>query len=76
MKSQSKRYRPLFFRKEDLENSLEKAAGQLNRIKSGDIEVSALEDVIKEMKENSTSKWDDVIFIPPGFDVSTDSNGQ
>lgn len=24
---------------EDLENSLEKAAGQLNRIKSGDIEV-------------------------------------
>lgn len=80
LKSQNKRYRPLFFRKEDLENSLEKASGQLNRIKSstgqGDIEVAALEDVIKEMKENSTSKWDDVIFIPPGFDVSTDPNQQ
>ncbi|PNX81528.1 protein TIC 22 chloroplastic-like, partial [Trifolium pratense] len=54
LKSQNKRYRPLFFRKEDLENSLEKASGQLNRIKSstgqGDIEVAALEDVIKEMK--------------------------
>ncbi|CAJ2677520.1 protein TIC 22-like, chloroplastic [Trifolium pratense] len=80
LKSQNKRYRPLFFRKEDLENSLEKASGQLNRIKSstgqGDIEVAALEDVIKEMKENSTSKWDDVIFIPPGFDVSTDPKQQ
>ncbi|GAU48079.1 hypothetical protein TSUD_81390 [Trifolium subterraneum] len=80
LKSQNKRYRPLFFRKEDLENSLEKASGQLNRIKSstgqGDIEVAALEDVINEMKENSTSKWDDVVFIPPGFDVSTDPNRQ
>ncbi|KAK7855695.1 protein tic 22-like [Quercus suber] len=23
-------------------------------------------------KESSTSKWDDIVFIPPGFDVSTD----
>jgi hypothetical protein len=28
------------------------------------------------LQENSTSKWDDVIFIPPGFDVSTDPNQQ
>ncbi|XP_004504382.1 protein TIC 22-like, chloroplastic [Cicer arietinum] len=80
LQSQNKKYRPLFFRKEDLENSLERASGQLNRIKhangQGDIEVTALEDVIKEMKENSTSKWDDVIFIPPGFDVSANPNRQ
>ena len=28
------------------------------------------------LQENSTSNWDDVIFIPPGFDVSDDSNEQ
>ncbi|KAL5053881.1 hypothetical protein RYX36_034563 [Vicia faba] len=54
LKNQTKRYRPLFFRKEDLENSIEKASGQLNRVKlstgQGDIEVASLEDVIKEMK--------------------------
>ncbi|RDX73180.1 Protein TIC 22-like, chloroplastic, partial [Mucuna pruriens] len=78
LKSQNKRYRPLFFRKEDLENTLQSAAHEQNRvnptIRQGDIQVATLEDVIKEMKESSTSNWDDVIFIPPGFDVSDDSN--
>ncbi|XP_057417810.1 protein TIC 22-like, chloroplastic [Lotus japonicus] len=80
LKSQNKRYRPLFFRKEDLENSLQRAAREQNKlnpaIRQGDIQVTALEDLIKEMKEKSTSKWNDVVFIPPGFDVSTDSNQQ
>ncbi|KAG4999841.1 Protein TIC 22-like, chloroplastic [Glycine soja] len=80
LKSQSKRFRPLFSRKEDLENTLKSAAREQNKLNStmrkGDIQVATLEDVIKEMKENSTSNWDDVIFIPPGFDVSDDSNEQ
>ncbi|KAG5040907.1 hypothetical protein AAZX31_05G139400 [Glycine max] len=80
LKSQNKRFRPLFFRKEDLENTLKSAAREQNKLnptmRKGDIQVATLEDVIKEMKENSTSNWDDVIFIPPGFDVSDDSNEQ
>ncbi|KAK7319003.1 hypothetical protein RJT34_03712 [Clitoria ternatea] len=80
LKRQDKRYRPLFFRKEDLENTLQIAAKEQNRlnptIRRGDIQVATLEDVIKEMKENSTSNWDDVVFIPPGFDISADSNQQ
>ena len=80
LKSQNKRFSPLFFRKEDLENTLKSAAREQNKLnptmRKGDIQVATLEDVIKEMKENSTSNWDDVIFIPPGFDVSDDSNEQ
>ncbi|KOM31524.1 hypothetical protein LR48_Vigan01g107900 [Vigna angularis] len=80
LKNENKRYRPLFFRKEDLENTLKSAAREQNRLnptmRQGDIQVATLEDIIKEMRENSTSSWDDVIFIPPGFDVSDDSNEQ
>ncbi|KAJ1407314.1 Tic22-like [Sesbania bispinosa] len=80
LKSQNKRYRPLFFRKEDLENSLQRASSQQSKLnpamRQGDIQVASLEDVIKEMKENSSSKWNDVVFIPPGFDVSTEPNQQ
>uniref|UniRef100_A0A2N9EK69 Protein TIC 22-like, chloroplastic n=1 Tax=Fagus sylvatica TaxID=28930 RepID=A0A2N9EK69_FAGSY len=77
LKSQNKSYRPAFFRKEDLENSLRRAAREQNQInpafRRGDIQVAVLEDVLKGMKESSTSKWDDIVFIPPGFDVSTDT---
>ncbi|XP_027341552.1 protein TIC 22-like, chloroplastic isoform X2 [Abrus precatorius] len=81
LKNQDKRYRPLFFRKqEDLENTLQLTAREQNKLnpafRQGDIQVATLEDVIKEMKESSTSNWDDVIFIPPGFDVSADANQQ
>lgn len=73
LKSQDKRYRPVFFRKEDLENSLVRASRQQNQLnpifRQGDIQVAVLEDIIKGMKESSTSKWDDVVFIPPGYDV-------
>ncbi|KAL1328626.1 hypothetical protein AAHE18_13G386200 [Arachis hypogaea] len=68
LKSQDKRYRPLFFRKEDLEKSLHRASSDQNQLnptlRQGDIQ------------ENSTSKWEDVVFIPPGFDVSTDPRKQ
>ncbi|KAK7247036.1 hypothetical protein RIF29_41912 [Crotalaria pallida] len=80
LKSQKKRYRPLFFRKEDLLNSLQRASRDQNQLnpamRQGDIQVAVLEDIIKEMKDNTTLDWDDVIFIPPGFDVPTEPNQQ
>lgn len=80
LKADKSRYRPIFFRKEDLENSLRKASHQQRKfnpaLRQGDIQVSVLEEIIKSMKESSTSKWDDVIFIPPGVDLSTDLSQQ
>uniref|UniRef100_A0A0V0HMF8 Protein TIC 22-like, chloroplastic n=1 Tax=Solanum chacoense TaxID=4108 RepID=A0A0V0HMF8_SOLCH len=75
LRSQNKRYRPVFFRKEDLESSLVRASqqqGRLNPALKGDIQVGVLEDIIQGMKDSSTSQWDDVVFVPPGFDVSAD----
>ncbi|XP_072969983.1 protein TIC 22-like, chloroplastic [Typha angustifolia] len=75
LKSLNKRYRPVFFRKEDLEDSLTRASQQQRQLnpslRKGDIQVCVLEEIIKAMKESS-SKWDDVVFIPPGFNVSVD----
>ncbi|XP_031111360.1 protein TIC 22-like, chloroplastic [Ipomoea triloba] len=75
LRSDDKRYRPVFFRKEDLERSLSRASKEQNllnpTLKGGDIQVSVLEDIIQGMKDSSTSTWNDVVFIPPGFDVST-----
>ncbi|XP_054806540.1 protein TIC 22-like, chloroplastic isoform X2 [Prosopis cineraria] len=65
---------PVF--QEDLENSLQRASNQQNQLnpifRPGEIQVAVLEEVIKGMKESST--WEDVVFIPPGFDVSTESS--
>lgn len=76
LRSQGKRYRPVFFRKEDLEKSLVRASREQRRMnpayREGDIEVAVLEDIIDGMKESAKSAWADVVFIPPGFDVSTD----
>ncbi|KAJ9187069.1 hypothetical protein P3X46_002565 [Hevea brasiliensis] len=76
LRSQNKRYRPVFFRKEDLEKSLRRASRQQKKLnpafRQGDIQVAVFEEIIKSMKDSSTSTWDDVVFIPPGFDVSTD----
>uniref|UniRef100_A0A5B7ADB9 Putative Tic22-like family protein isoform 1 n=1 Tax=Davidia involucrata TaxID=16924 RepID=A0A5B7ADB9_DAVIN len=76
LRSQNKRYYPVFFRKEDLENSLLRASRQQKQLnpafREGDIQVAVLEDIIQGMKDSTSSKWDDVVFIPPGFDVSTD----
>ncbi|XXG74384.1 hypothetical protein AAC387_Pa07g3121 [Persea americana] len=73
--SQKKRYRPVFFRKEDLDRSLQRASKQRKQLnpalRKGDVQVCVLEEIIKGMKESSSSNWDDVVFIPPGFDVST-----
>ncbi|KAI7753864.1 hypothetical protein M8C21_025620 [Ambrosia artemisiifolia] len=80
LRSQNRRYRPAFFRKEDLEKSLAKASvqqSQLNpALRVGDLEVAVLEDIIQGMKDSSTTDWDDVVFIPPGFDVSTGPSRQ
>ncbi|KAK1272223.1 hypothetical protein QJS04_geneDACA004462 [Acorus gramineus] len=72
LKNQNRRYRPIFFRKEDLDNSLQRASQQQKNLnpamRMGDIQVDVLEEIIQGMKENS-SNWDDVVFIPPGFNV-------
>ncbi|KAF3600862.1 hypothetical protein F2Q69_00037180 [Brassica cretica] len=76
LRSDNKSYRPVFFRKEDLEKSLTRASRQQNRLnpalKPGDIQVAVFEEIVKGMKENATSNWDDIVFIPPGFEVSTE----
>ncbi|CAD6226020.1 unnamed protein product [Miscanthus lutarioriparius] len=75
--SDNKRYRPVFFRKEDLDNSLHRTSRDQQKpnpaVRFGDTQVSSLEDIIKSMKDSSSSKWDDVVFIPPGFDLATGS---
>lgn len=80
LRSQNKSYRPAFFRKEDLENSLQRASREQNQInpafRPGDIQVAVFEEIIKGMKDSSISTWDDIVFIPPGFDVSTDPKKQ
>ncbi|XP_073098621.1 protein TIC 22-like, chloroplastic isoform X1 [Elaeis guineensis] len=74
LRSGNKRYRPFFFRKEDLEESLFRASRQQNKLnpalRTGDIQVRVLEEIINTMKGSSVSKWDDVVFIPPGLNVS------
>ncbi|KAL1198517.1 Protein TIC 22-like [Cardamine amara subsp. amara] len=76
LRSENMSYRPVFFRKEDLEKSLIRASRQQNRLnpalKPGDIQVAVFEDIVKGMKESGTSNWDDIVFIPPGFEVSTE----
>lgn len=80
LQSQDKKYRPVFFRKEDLENSLLSASNQQNRLnpafRQGDIQVAVFEEIIKGMQENASRQWDDVVFIPPGFDASISSPQQ
>ncbi|CAH9142252.1 unnamed protein product [Cuscuta epithymum] len=76
LRGENTRYRPLFFRKEDLEKFLSRASKEQNVFNpalKGDIQVAALEDIIQGMKDSSISTWNDVVFIPPGFDVSTTS---
>ncbi|KAL9275093.1 TIC 22-like, chloroplastic-like protein [Drosera capensis] len=73
--SKDKRYLPLFFRKEDLEKSLQRARQRMTfsfPAREGDIQVAALEEIIEGMKDASRSKWDDVVFVPPGYDIPTD----
>lgn len=76
LRKENMRYRPFFFRKEDLEKSLSRASREqniLNPALKGDIQVAVLEDIIQGMKDSSTSEWNDAVFVPPGFDVSTNA---
>ncbi|KAF9669464.1 hypothetical protein SADUNF_Sadunf14G0110300 [Salix dunnii] len=63
------------FFQEDLEKSLSRASREQHKLnpafRQGDIEVAVFEEILKCLKEGSTTTWDDVVFIPPGFDVST-----
>ncbi|KAG2305233.1 hypothetical protein Bca52824_033884 [Brassica carinata] len=56
--------------------SLTRVSNQQNRLnpalKPGDIQVAVFEEIVKGMKESATSNWDDIVFIPPGFEVSTE----
>ncbi|KAH9649533.1 protein TIC 22-like [Citrus sinensis] len=67
---------PVF--QEDLEKSLRRASSDQNKLnpafRMADIQVAVFEEIIKGMKESTTSAWNDVVFIPPGFDVSTNPN--
>ncbi|CAK9154054.1 unnamed protein product [Ilex paraguariensis] len=59
LRSQNKRYRPVFFRKEDLEKSLLRASRQQKKLnpafREGDIQVAVLEDIIQGMKKKA--RW-------------------
>ncbi|KAJ0969160.1 hypothetical protein J5N97_022037 [Dioscorea zingiberensis] len=78
LKIQDKKYRPIFFRKEDLDDSLFRASREQSRLnpafRRGDLQVAVLEDIVDELKGNSASEWDDAVFIPPGLKLSADLN--
>ncbi|KAL1821912.1 hypothetical protein ACET3Z_016781 [Daucus carota] len=68
VKKKNKRYCPIYFRKEDIEQEL----STVSRSSRGpgvsqQIMVGSLEDVLKKMEINEKSSgWEDLIFIPPG----------
>lgn len=74
LRNDNKRYRPVFFRKEDLDKSLHRASHDQQKpipaVRIGDTQVSSLEDIILSMKDSSSSRWDDAVFVPPGFDIA------
>lgn len=75
LRSSNRRFIPIFFRKEDLDRALAKAAKKQQRSNpavraSMDIQVGSLEDVLKRLELNDeNSGWGDFIFIPPGKDA-------
>ncbi|XP_078432999.1 tic22-like family protein [Wolffia australiana] len=72
IKKKNKRYCPIYFQKEDIERELLKSS----RVSKGSglsqyIVVGSLEDVLKKMEINEkNSGWEDLIFIPPGKNIS------
>lgn len=72
VKKKNKRYCPIYFTKEDIENELAK----VSRTSRGPgvsqhILVGSLEDVLKKMEiSEKNSGWEDLIFIPPGKSYS------
>lgn len=78
VKNGNKKYRPVFFRKEDLDDSLARVSKEQRRlnpaVRVGDIQVEVFEEIVKTMVDGSTSKWDDVVFVPPGFKMPAYQN--
>ncbi|XP_024029385.1 protein TIC 22, chloroplastic [Morus notabilis] len=72
VKKKNKRYCPIYFTKEDIENEL----GKVSRASRGpgvsqNILVGSLEDVLRKMEvSEKDSGWEDLIFIPPGKSFS------
>ncbi|XP_024378220.1 protein TIC 22, chloroplastic isoform X2 [Physcomitrium patens] len=75
LRSNNRRFCPIFFSKEDLETALQRAFKQQQKINpalkvSTDIQVGSFEDVLKRMEGNEEdSGWGDIVFIPPGMDA-------
>lgn len=75
LRSHDKRFRPIFFSKEDLEGSLAQAFQKQKKLNpsfdvSTDIQVGSFEDVIRRMESGEeNSAWEEIVFIPPGLDV-------
>eukprot|EP00850_Spirogloea_muscicola_P007307 SM000036S13351 [mRNA] locus=s36:711317:713767:- [translate_table: standard] len=75
LRSNNRRYCPIFFCKEDLEQALLRAFKQQKRTNPSmrvntDIQVGSFEDVLKRMEGNEEdSGWGDIVFIPPGMDA-------
>ncbi|KAK7352406.1 hypothetical protein VNO80_17827 [Phaseolus coccineus] len=68
VKKKNKRYCPVYFSKEDIEQELSKVS-RASRVPgaSQHIVVGSLEDVLKKMEMSERSSgWEDLIFIPPG----------
>ncbi|XP_014498784.1 protein TIC 22, chloroplastic [Vigna radiata var. radiata] len=68
VKKKNKRYCPVYFSKEDIEQELSKVS-RASRAPgaSQHIVVASLEDVLKKMEMSERSSgWEDLIFIPPG----------
>ncbi|BAT77840.1 hypothetical protein LR48_Vigan09g017300 [Vigna angularis] len=68
VKKKNKRYCPVYFSKEDIEQELSKVS-RASRAPgaSQQIVVGSLEDVLKKMEMSERSSgWEDLIFIPPG----------
>ncbi|KAK1313792.1 hypothetical protein QJS10_CPA06g02349 [Acorus calamus] len=70
VKKKNKRYCPIYFQKEDIEQELRASKASKSGL-SHHIMVGSLEDVLKKMEINSkNSGWEDLIFIPPGKSYS------
>ncbi|KAH9551125.1 hypothetical protein CY35_10G107000 [Sphagnum magellanicum] len=75
LRTNNRRYCPIFFSKEDLENALSRAFKQQQRVNPSlrantDIHVGSFEDVLKRMESNEEETgWGDIVFIPPGMDA-------
>ncbi|CAM6096336.1 unnamed protein product [Calypogeia fissa] len=75
LRSNNRRFCPIFFCKEDLDRALSRAFKQQQRVNpalkvNSDIQVGSFEDVLKRMESNEEDTgWGDIVFIPPGIDA-------